>query len=80
MILPTKNQNLDQSPILAGAMILNQLKSGSKSVDDIFRYLRKDFQSHYWVIGLRAINILFLSGAIAYNENNDRMELTHEID
>lgn len=75
MILPSKNIDLDQSPILAGAIAILELKNGNTSMDGIFKKFRKEFPDHYWVIGLRALNILFLSGAIEYDQVNDRLEL-----
>lgn len=78
MILPSKNIALDKSPIMAGATILKMLSKKNTTIDDLFERLKSDYGDYYWIIGLRAINMLYLSGKIYYDLNNDYMVLINE--
>ena len=43
MILPTKHQNLNKSPLIIGAEILSVLKKNDVSVENLFQKLRVKF-------------------------------------
>lgn len=78
MILPSKNLDLDRSPLYVGARILKQLQQNAMSLDLIFSDLEAELGAYSYLIAMRAINILYLSGRVRYNNTNDSLEITNE--
>ncbi|MBL8025183.1 MAG: hypothetical protein JNL74_02160 [Fibrobacteres bacterium] len=75
MILPTKNTNLDESPLIAGATIIELLSKGNVTVSKLLIKMKKDFPEHYYIVTMRAINMLYIYGKIEYDQTTDSLGL-----
>ena len=61
MILPSKNSNLNISPIYVGSVILNDMRS--------------ELGEFCWLITQQALNIIFLAGKVKYIVETDDLEI-----
>ena len=67
MILPTKHQNLNKSPLIIGAEILSILKKREISIENLFQKIRIKFDISLETF-FDSITFLWLINSIKINE------------
>jgi hypothetical protein len=67
MILPTKHQNLNKSPLIIGAEILSILKKREISIENLFQKIRIKFDISLETF-FDSITFLWLINSIRINE------------
>lgn len=75
MILPTKNSNLNLSPLYVGSVILRDFSGQSVQYDQVFDHMRDDLGEFYWLITQQALNLLFLADKVLYRADLDELEI-----
>jgi hypothetical protein len=77
MILPSKNLDLDISPLFISSKILNNHAGKKIKFDSLREEIKNDIGDYYWLILLRSLNFLFLTGVVIYNQEDDTLEFVN---
>jgi hypothetical protein len=74
MILPSKNLDLNNSPLLISSKLLQNHRGHKVKFEVLQNEVRNIVGDCYWIILLRSINFLFLAGVVDYDNNTDSLE------